>query len=195
MCFNKTSESDEAFIKTVNKALVDASDLTATLTLLTNELIDFLGGETKEIKEFFLNPYNALFKDENGYYAVIKNGKFSDVRRPFGYNQNQMKKVIKETFDEYALDFKSKFHSDKEYNTFINGLKAQVNKSTNNPLELEKECLDKLITALKANGVKDTTVNAYIESKGLALVKQGNYYFRKKAYEQFAEYKKIEFRY
>ena len=30
-----------------------------------------------------------------------------------------MKKIIKETFDEYALDFKGKFRSDKEYNTFI----------------------------------------------------------------------------
>ena len=38
----------------------------------------------------------AMSKDENGYFAVIKNGKFSDVKRPFGFNPNQMKKIIKE---------------------------------------------------------------------------------------------------
>ncbi len=193
-CFNKTSLSGD-FINNATKKLSSGNDLTSLLTELTNDLVDFVGSETEDIKTFFTNPYNAIFKDENGYFAVIKNGKFSDVKRPFGFNPNQIKKIIKDTFDEYANDFKGKFSSDKEYNTFINTLKAQVNKSTLLPLDLEKECVEKLINTLKSNGVKESTVLSYIEEKGLSLVKQGNYYFRKKAYDEFAEYKKIEFRY
>ena len=136
-----------------------------------------------------------MFKEGEEYFAVIKNGKFSDVKRPFGFNPNQMKKVIKETFDGYAQDFKGKFRSDKEYNTFINNLKAEVNKSNAQPLELEKACLDKFTAVLKANGVSESAITNYLEDTGLSLVKQGNYYFRKKAYDEFAEYKKIEFRY
>ena len=62
----------------------------------------------------------ALFNDENGYYAVIQKGKFSDVKRPFGFNPNQMKKIIKENIDEYLLDNKHNFKSDKEFNAFTN---------------------------------------------------------------------------
>ena len=183
------------FIKSVETALLSEDNLTKVLTNLTNELIKLVGGETEELKAFFTNPYNAIFCDESGYFAVIKKGKFSDVKRPFGFNPNQMKKIIKETFDEYALDFKGKFRSDKEYNTFVNGLKAEVNKSTLEPLELEKYCLEKLSSVLKANGVSESAISSYLEQKGLSLIKQGNYYFRKKAYDQHAEYKKIEFRY
>lgn len=194
-CFNKLNSGESGFIKTVESALSSGGDLLEILTLLTNDLIEYVGEETDEIKAFFSNPYNALFKDENGYYAVIKKGKFSDVKRPFGFNPNQMKKIIKETFDEYALDFKGKFRSDKEYNTFINGLKAEVNKSNANPLDLEKYCLEKLTAVLTANGVSESTIISYVQEKGLSLIKQGNYYFRKKAYDEYAEYKKIEFRY
>ena len=183
------------FIKSVETALLSQDKLTDILTHLTNELIKLIGEETEEIKAFFTNPYNALFSDESGYYAVIKKGKFSDVKRPFGFNPNQMKKIIKETFDEYSLDFKGKFRSEKEYNAFINGLKAEVNKSNLEPLELENYCLEKLIAILTANGVSESAISSYVEQKGLALIKQGNYYFRKKAYDQYAEYKKIEFRY
>ncbi len=194
-CFNKSSSGESGFIKTVEKALAKGDDLLQILTALTNNLIEYIGEETEEIKTFFTNPYNALFKDDDGYFAVIKKGKFSDVKRPFGFNPNQMKKVIKETFDEYAQDFKGKFRSDKEYNTFINNLKAEVNKSEAQPLDIEKACLDKLTSILKANGVSESAINSYLEGKGLSLVKQGNYYFRKKAHDEFAEYKKIEFRY
>ena len=194
-CFNKVEIKVSDFIKNLEKALENESDLLNLLTRFTNSLIDDIGVETEEIKTFFTNPYNALFKDEGGYYAVIKNGKFGDVKRPFGFNPNQLKKVIKETFDIYANDFKGKFRNDKEYNTFINTLKAEVNKSSLNPLELEKACEDKLISQLVSNGVSKDAVVKYLETKGLSLVKQGNYYFRKKAYEEFAEYKKIEFRY
>lgn len=194
-CFNKLNSGESGFIKTVESALSSGGDLLEILTSLTNDLIEYVGEETDEIKAFFTNPYNALFKDENGYYAVIKKGKFSDVKRPFGFNPNQMKKIIKETFDEYALDFKGKFRSDKEYNTFINGLKAEVNKSNANPLDLEKYCLEKLTAVLTANGVSESTIISYVQEKGLSLIKQGNYYFRKKAYDEYAEYKKIEFRY
>ncbi|MBR2322446.1 MAG: hypothetical protein IKA54_02500 [Clostridia bacterium] len=194
-CFNKLTSGESGFIKTVESALSSGGDLLEILTSLTNDLIEYVGEETDEIKAFFTNPYNALFKDENGYYAVIKKGKFSDIKRPFGFNPNQMKKIIKETFDEYALDFKGKFRSDKEYNTFINGLKAEVNKSNANPLDLEKYCLEKLTAVLTANGVSESTIISYVQEKGLSLIKQGNYYFRKKAYDEYAEYKKIEFRY
>ena len=194
-CFNKLNSGESGFIKTVESALSSGGDLLEILTSLTNDLIEYVGEETDEIKAFFSNPYNALFKDENGYYAVIKKGKFSDVKRPFGFNPNQMKKIIKETFDEYALDFKGKFRSDKEYNTFINGLKAEVNKSNANPLDLEKYCFERLTAVLTANGVSESTIISYVQEKGLSLIKQGNYYFRKKAYDEYAEYKKIEFRY
>ena len=194
-CFNKSSSGDGGFIKTVEKALSEGDDLLKILTSLTNELIEYVGEETEDIKTFFTNPYNALFKDGDGYFAVIKKGKFSDIKRPFGFNPNQMKKVIKETFDEYARDFKGKFRSDKEYNTFINNLKAEVNKSEAQPLDVEKVCLDKLTTTLKENGVSESAIKNYLEEKGLSLIKQGNYYFRKKAHDEFAEYKKIEFRY
>ena len=194
-CFNKSSSGEAGFIKTVEEALKEDSNLVETLTKLTNDLIEYVGEETEEIKTFFTNPYNALFSGENGYFAAIKKGKFSDVKRPFGFNPNQMKKIVKETFDEYALDFKAKFRSDKEYNTFINGLKAEVNKSDLQPLELEAACLEKFTSIMVANGVSQTAITSYVEDKGLSLVKQGNYYYRKKAYDEFAEYKKIEFRY
>ncbi len=194
-CFNKLTSGESSFIKTVESALANEGNLLEILTSLTNDLIEYVGEETDEIKAFFTNPYNALFKDENGYFAVIKKGKFSDVKRPFGFNPNQMKKIIKETFDEYALNFKGKFRSDKEYNTFVNGLKAEVNKSNANPLDLEKYCLEKLTAVLTANGVSESTIISYVQEKGLSLIKQGNYYFRKKAYDEYAEYKKIEFRY
>ena len=194
-CFNKTSSGETGFIKTVETAISSSEDLIQTLTSLTNDLIEYVGEETEEIKTFFTNPYNALFSENGEYFAVIKKGKFSDVKRPFGFNPNQMKKIIKENFDEYALDFKSKFRSDKEYNTFINAFKAEVNKSDAQPLDLEKSCFDKFVSVMKANGVSESTITSYVEEKGLSLIKQGNYYFRKKAYDEYANYKKIEFRY
>ena len=83
----------------------------------------------EETEQYFLNPYNALYKDENGYYAVIEGNKYSNVRRPVGFNPNQMKKIVKETFDEYVNDFKNKFTNEKELISFTNALKADVNKA------------------------------------------------------------------
>jgi transcriptional/translational regulatory protein YebC/TACO1 len=40
-----------------------------------------------------------------------------------------------------------------------------------------------------------SSVRKYLEEKGITIVKQSGYYFRKKAYQDYAEYKKIEFRY
>ena len=195
LCFNKISFDATSFLEKFEKELLESDDLLKALTNFENEFIDLLGGETEEIKEYFTNPYNALFKDEDGYFAVIYKGKFSDVKRPFGFNPKQMKKIIKENLEVYLADFKQKFKSDKEFNTVTNTLKAEVNKSSLAPVELERACLDKLYEVLSKSGLKKSAFDAYVEEKGLTIVKQGNYYFRKKAYEDYAEYKKIEFRY
>ena len=179
LCFNKITFDGSKFLSNLEKALEGSEDLLKTLTEHENDFIDLLGGETEEIKEFFTNPYNALFADENGYFAVIKNGKFSDVKRPFGFNPNQMKKVIKENLELYLQDFKSKFKSEKELNTLSNSLKAEVNKSELAPIELEEFCASKLFDALSKYGVTKQAFDAYLEGRGLTLVKQGNYYFRK----------------
>jgi hypothetical protein len=185
---------EEDFLKGLDNTLKD-SDLISALTKAENEFISLNGGEDDKIKEYFLNPYNALFKDENGYYAVIQKGKFSDVKRPFGFNANQMKKIIKENIDEYLLDNKQNFKSDKEFNAFTNSIKAHVNKAESNPLDLETECNNLIKGALVKNGMQESAVDSYFEEKGYLLVKQGNFYFRKKAYDEYAKYKMIEFRY
>jgi hypothetical protein len=192
-CFNKVL-FEEDFLKGLDNTLKD-SDLISALTKAENEFISLSGGEDDKIKEYFLNPYNALFKDENGYYAVIQKGKFSDVKRPFGFNANQMKKIIKENIDEYLLDNKQNFKSDKEFNAFTNSIKAYVNKAESNPLDLETECNNLIKGALVKNGMQESAVDSYFEEKGYLLVKQGNFYFRKKAYDEYAKYKMIEFRY
>lgn len=195
LCFNKITSGETDFINGLEKSLSESTDLLETLKKAHNDFIDVVGFESEELKSFFTNPYNALFRDEKGYFAVIKKGKFSDIKRPFGFNANQMKKIIKETFDEYLVDYKDKFPSEKVYNAFVNGFKAEVNKSTLDPLELQADCTNKLLAVLSSNGVKEAMFNKYLEEKGLILIKQGNFYFRKKAYEEYAEYKKIEFRY
>ncbi len=195
LCFNKISFNADNFLEKLQSALNESKDLLKTLTEYENDFIDLLGGETEELKAYFTNPYNALFKGEDGYFAVIYKGKFSDVKRPFGFNPNQMKKIIKENLEEYLKDFKPKFKSEKEYNAFSNTLKAEVNKSELAPIELEKSCVSKLFEVLSKNGLSQPAFESYLEEKGYLLVKQGNYYFRKKAYEEYAEYKKIEFRY
>lgn len=194
-CFNKVTFSLSDFLQKLEKALEESDDYLKTLTEYENEFIELLGGETEELKTFFTNPYNALFKDSDGYFAVIFKGKFSDVKRPFGFNPNQMKKIIKENLEVYLADFKGKFKSDKEYNAFSNSLKAEVNKSDLQPIELENYCVEKLFEILSKNGLKRPSFDGYLEDKGLTLVKQGNYYFRKQAHFSYAEYKKIEFRY
>ncbi len=195
LCFNKTLFDPSKFLEKLQSALDSSEDLLKTLTEYENEFIDLIGGETEEIKAYFTNPYNALFKGDDGYFAVIFKGKFSDVKRPFGFNPNQMKKVIKENLEQYLKDFKQKFRSDKEYNAFSNSLKAEVNKSELAPIELEKSCVAKLFEILQKNGLKQAEFDSYLADKGTTIVKQGNYYFRKNAYDEYAEYKKIEFRY
>lgn len=194
-CFHKSTSGTNEFLNQVQTALDSEKDLLEILVSLENSLIEYLNGETEELKEFFTNPYNALFSDEKGYFAVIKKGKFSDVKRPIGFNPNQMKKIIKENFDAYLIDFKQRFSSEKEFNAYVNNFKAEVNKSNLQPLELENEMKEKLSNFLITKGVTKQTLDSYFENKGLQLIKQGNYYFRKMAYDQFAEYKKIEFRY
>ncbi|MBR6737066.1 MAG: hypothetical protein IKL82_01715 [Clostridia bacterium] len=196
LCFNKPSSSAETFFNSLEKLLSEGGDLISVLVKAENDFLDLIGGETEEVINYFTNPYNALFKDENGYFAVIKNGKFTDVKRPFSFNPNQMKKIIKEAFDEYANDFSSKFASEKEKNSFLNSLKADVNKSSEqNATVLEKECLLKFKEVLSKNGVSEKQIDVYVENKGLSLIKVNNFYYRKKAYEEYGEYKKIEFRY
>ena len=152
-------------------------------------------GDSEEIKNYFTNPYNALFEDEKGYFAVILNGKYSDVKRPIGFNLNQLKKLVKEEVDIYCEDYSFKL-SEKEKAFALNSLKAELNKNiSTNSKELETQLEKSLYEILKKHNITEQDFNAYIESKGLRLVKQGNYYFREKAYKEYAEYKKIEFRY
>ncbi len=195
ICFNKITFSPDKFFDELENKLASTEDLLKVLVDAENEFIELIGGETEEIKAFFTNPYNALFLDEEGYFAVIKNGRYSDVKRPFGFNPNQMKKIIKENLEEYLVDFKSKFKSEKELHAFSNSVKAFVNKAEGNPCEIESECNLKLKEILVKNGVSESAFNSYLEEKGISIIKQGNYYFRKKAYEEYAKYKKIEFRY
>lgn len=200
LCFNREGIDEielSTFKNGIENKLNSSTDFIKTLTELENEFILISGVDKGEKTEnYFLNPYNALFKDENGYYAVIEGNKFSDVRRPLSFNPNQMKKIIKETFDEYAEDFKSKCNSEKEMVAFMNTLKSDVNKSDMlDPMKLEETCEEKFFAFIEKKGVTKPSFDAYVEQKGLKILKQGNYYFRKKAYENYAEYKKIEFRY
>ena len=125
----------------------------------------------------------------------IKNGKFTDVKRPTPFNPNQLKKIIKETFDEYVNHFSPKFSAEKEKVAFLNSLKADINKSQAEAICLEEECLEKLKALLEKKGVSEAQLLSYVSSAGLSLVKVNNCYYRKKAYTEFENYKKIEFRY
>ena len=191
-CLYGDKSLEKSFLSKVKSS--DSSDLVKCLITLENELVKLVG-ETEEIKAFLTSPYNALFKDDNGYYAVIVNGRFSDVNRPASFNYNQLKKLVKEAVDVYLEDFSSKFHSEKEKNTYINKIKADLNKSqANECAELEKEMEILVFSVLKDKGVTEKAFEEYLEEKGYRLIKQGNL-FRKKAYQRYAEYKKIEFRY
>ncbi len=194
VCLFGDKNLENEFLVKVKPAISESSNLIKTLTDLENELVKIVG-ETEELKAFLLSPYNALYQDENGYYAVIVNGKFSDVVRPTAFNANQLKKLVKESVDAYFEDFSSKFNSDKEKNTFVNKIKADLNKSqTTDCALLEKEMETLVFGALQGKGVTETAFEEYLENKGYRLIKQGNLY-RKKAYQRYAEYKKIEFRY
>lgn len=192
---NDISKEEESYIKDLEHKVSSEEDLVNALTRLENEFVN-LTYESEELKEYFTNPYNALFKDEKGYYAVILNGKFSDVKRPQGYIANQIRKVVKEMVDNYVEDFITSFSSDKERNTFINNIKAEVNKLTyNDPLELQTFIENYLFNFLSKKNVTKEFFDSYLLNKGLTLEKQGNFYYNKKAYQRYAEYKKIEFRY
>lgn len=198
-CFFADSFGDgekDAILTSLKGDLEGANNLFDIFTAKENAVIDMLeGDDAEEAEKFFLNPYHGLFKDETGYFAVVENGKFSDVKRPLGFNANQMRKVIKETFDEYLEDFKERF-SGKEVNAFINSVKADLNKSEErDPIKLEEFMIEKLAAGLKKKGVSIDAFTAYLNSKGLRFIKQGNFYYYKGAYEKYAEYKKIEFRY
>ena len=191
-----TSENGEdKFASEVASKLKKEDDLTIKLNELENEFVNKFY-ETDEVKEFFTNPYNALFKDEKGYYAVILNGKFSDVKRPQSFIANQVKKLVKESLDEYVADYSYEFSGDKERNALLNSVKAEINKCNKTEAsDIEKVLEDAFYSYLSKKGVKREDFDKYLEEKGLRLAKQGNNYFRKKAYDKYAEYKKIEFRY
>ena len=199
LCFygeNAIKSEIDAFFKLIDEK-VNGSDLLTALTELVSEFLTLSNiDKGEETEQYLLNPYNALFKDENGYYAVIEGNKYSNVRRPIGYNFNQMRKVIKEVFDAYAEDFKSKFNSEKELVSFMNGFKAEINKADfKDPIATMKEFEEKFFACLEKKGVSKANADSYVQQKGLEIIKQGNFYFHKKAYENYAEYKKIEFRY
>ena len=179
----------------INEKFKDLTDIIDFYKESVSGLVDLIG-EKEETETFFKNPYNCLFKDEKGYYAVIFKGKYSDVKKPLGYPQNQLKKIIKEIFEEYATDFKHKFSSDKEFNSFINSLKAYVNKADlSKPLELQDYLEVQLYGVLGEHGERKEDFINYLDKKGLRLILQGNFYYHKKPYETYGEYKKIEFRY
>lgn len=191
-----TSENGEdKFASEVLSKISTSDDLIEKLKALENEFVNNFY-ETDEVKAYFENPYNALFKDEKGYYAVILNGKFSDVKRPQSFIANQVKKLVKESLDEYVSDYAHHFKGEKEVNSILNSVKAEINKSNQTGHEeLEKVLEDAFYAYLSKKGVKREEFDSYLLNKGLKLTRQGNNYFRKKAYEKYAEYKKIEFRY
>lgn len=194
LCFNKHSNAEVEFVENLKKEVLEKEDLLDFLTKKQNEFDSLINSDN--LVAFYENPYNALFKDDNGYYAVIKDGKYSDVRRPFSYNLNQLKKVVKETVNAYTEDFSSSFASEKERSAFINSFNAKMNKANGNSLE-EVQTLGEqaLYEFLSKKGVSKDSYEQYLEEKGLRLIKQGNYYFNKKPYLEYGEYKKIEFRY
>ncbi len=186
---------EDKFAEEVSSKINEGSDLIKVLLDLENEFVNKFT-ETEEVKEYFTNPYNVLFKDEKGYYAVILNGRFSDVKRPQSYIANQVKKLVKESLDEYTQDYSSCFNSEKERSAFLNNVKAEINRCDKTEAsEIEEVLENSLYNHLSKKGVKKGAFDKYIEEKGLKLIRQGNNYFRKKAYENYALYKKIEFRY
>ena len=171
------------------------SDYLEVLTSLENEVF-YNCSQSEEVANFFKNPYNALFKDENGYYAVILNGKFSDVKRPQGFLENQIKKLTKETMDIYMEDYSSLFNSNKEKSSFLNNIKAEINKCDGKDIALiEKTSEELFYNYISKKGVSLKDFESYIENKGLRFIKQNNLYYRKNAHEKYNQYKKIEFRY
>ena len=194
LCFNAHTQAEKDFVNELSTEVLNAEDLLEFLTKKQNEFDALVNNEN--LVSFYENPYNALFKDENGYYAVIKDGKYSDVRRPLSYNLNQLKKLVKETINAYTEDYSASFASEKERSAFINLFNATMNKASGTSLE-EVQTLGEntLYEFLSKKGVSKQEYENYLENKGLRLIKQGNYYFNKKPYLEYGEYKKIEFRY
>ena len=194
LCFNAHTKAEIDFVNSLSTEVLNAEDLLDFLTKKQNEFDALVNNDNLPI--FYENPYNALFKDENGYYAVIKDGKYSDVRRPLSYNLNQLKKIVKETINAYTEDYSVSFASEKERSAFINSFNATMNKASGTSLE-EVQTLGEntLYEFLAKKGVSKQEYENYLENKGLRLIKQGNYYFNKKPYLEYGEYKKIEFRY
>ncbi len=183
------------FISKINEKYGELQSVVEMFKESLNGLLNLVG-ETDKTAEFFLNPYNAIFKDEKGYYAVIYKGKFTDVKKPNVYPENQLKKVLKEIFESYAEDYKTSFSSEKERNVFMNSLKAYVNKSSvEKALETQDYLEVQFFGLLNEHGVSKEDFIKYLESKGLRVIKVGNVYYHKKQYDAYGEYKKIEFRY
>lgn len=193
ICFHDVSVPD-AFFADIKEKCASSDDATSFLSDKEDEFCSLFYDDDAE--SFFTDPYNALYKDENGYYAVIRNGKFSNVKRPFGFMKNQIKKALKESLSAYSEDFSSRFKTEKERLAFINAANAFINKlQDQDPLAAEKETENYIFDYLKNKGVTEKLFSEYLETKGLRLEKQGNYYFRTKELNRYKNYKKIEFRY
>lgn len=196
VCLNSISQNVDKFIQSIPNRAQQSEDLVELLNSLINEFAQIVG-ESEEFLSFFKSSYNVLYKDENGYFAVILNGKYSDVKRPQGLLHNQLRKVLKEIMDEYTAEFVGKVMTEKERNAFLNSVKANINKFDANMQcdQMQKLVEDMLYDSVKNKGVKRKDFEEYLEEKGIRLIKQGNFYYKTKDYNAYGEYKKIEFRY
>lgn len=189
-----TEEEKNAFISGVQSSL-NSEEAIAVLKKKVLELYNKSNVGEGTFTDYFTSPYHALYHDDEGYYAVIIGNKFSNIPRPQAYLPNQCKKFVKESMDLYVEEFKDSLRNEKEISTFLNQIKSYINKSEEGVEELQITCEKKLFEFLKAHGVKEARFNAVVENLKLHLFMQGKFYFRKGVYEEYQEYKKVEFRY
>lgn len=180
------------------KKRLDESDIPGKLLpTLTAEFLEIEGiNDWENSEKFFLIPYNALFEDEKGFFAVVEKNAFSDVPKPQPINGNQVKKIIKETMETYVNELSEIITSEKERNNLINNLKGYINKySSKDAFKLQIDCENKLYDAIKKKGLDRNEYNEYLNNRGLRIIRQGNIYYREIEYKMYGKFKKIEFRY
>lgn len=145
--------------------------------------------------KFFLDQYNSVFFDDKGVFVVIDGKKYSNFPKPQPFNPNQVKKILKTSFDSYFEDYKDKF-KDKEYVSTLNSFRSEINKiNDNNYVAVQKNLEDKFFNLISKKGVDKDSFDEYLYMKGLRIEKQGNVYFNQNELIAFNEYKKIEFKY
>jgi len=145
--------------------------------------------------KFFLDQYNSVFFDDKGAFVVIDGKKYSNFPKPQPFNPNQVKKILKTSFDSYFEDYKDKF-KDKEYVSTLNSFRSEINKiNDNNYVAVQKNLEDKFFNLISKKGVDKDSFDEYLYMKGLRIEKQGNVYFNQNELIAFNEYKKIEFKY